>query len=186
MVTSYFKRRVLARFLRDQDGSASIEAVIIMPMVFWVYLAMFTFFQTYQEYYTNQKAAYTIGDMISRETLPMDTAYMDGVRDLLDYMTRSSGPTTVRITSAKYDQANKRFLLHWSRARGNLTDATQADVTSWTNRIPELEDGEYITITETWTSFSPPFNIGLPVQEVKNFVFTRPRYAPWVLYSDGA
>ena len=186
MVTSYFKRRVLARFLRDQDGSASIEAVIIMPMVFWVYLAMFTFFQTYQEYYTNQKAAYTIGDMISRETLPMDTAYMDGVRDLLDYMTRSSGPATVRITSAKYDQANKRFLLHWSRARGNLTDATQADVTSWTNRIPELEDGEYITITETWTSFSPSFNIGLPVQEAKNFVFTRPRYAPWVLYSDGA
>jgi len=32
-------------------------------------------------------------------------------------------------------------------------------------------------------SFFPPFNIGLPVQEVKNFVFTRPRYAPWVLYS---
>ena len=45
MVISYLKRRVLARFLRDQDGSASIEAVIMMPMVFWVYLAMFTFFQ---------------------------------------------------------------------------------------------------------------------------------------------
>ena len=69
MVISYLKRRVLARFLRDQDGSASIEAVIMMPMVFWVYLAMFTFFQTYQEYYTNQKAAYTIGDMISRDLL---------------------------------------------------------------------------------------------------------------------
>ena len=46
MVITYLKRRVLARFLRDQDGSASIEAVIMMPMVFWVYLAMFTFFQT--------------------------------------------------------------------------------------------------------------------------------------------
>jgi len=34
----------------------------------------------------------------------------------------------------------------WSRSGGNLNRiATQADVTGWTNRIPELEDGYNIT-----------------------------------------
>ena len=59
MIKLILSRLNIGRFGRDEKGSASIEAMIMIPMVFWVYLAMFAFFQTYQEYNANQKAAYT-------------------------------------------------------------------------------------------------------------------------------
>ena len=164
MIKLILSRLNIGRFGRDEKGSASIEAMIMIPMVFWVYLAMFAFFQTYQEYNANQKAAYTIGDMISRETLPLDANYLNGVQQLLDYMTRSSETASVRVTSLQYNLAEDRFYVHWSR-------------------IPIMPDGEFIVITETWTKYDPPFNVGLGAQDIENFVYTRPRYAPRVLYS---
>ncbi len=183
MFRTLLTSRKLRSFARNEDGSASLEAMIMMPLVFWVYMAMFAFFNTYQEYNVNQKAAYTIGDMISRETLPLDTKYMDGVQDLLDYMTHSSEVATVRVTSLKYDADNKRFHVDWSRTRGQVQPATNTDVAQWTTRIPALADDEYIVVTETLTKYDPPFNVGLGRREIENFVFTRPRYAPRVLYT---
>ena len=183
MIKLILSRLNIGRFGRDEKGSASIEAMIMIPMVFWVYLAMFAFFQTYQEYNANQKAAYTIGDMISRETLPLDVNYLNGVQQLLDYMTRSSETASVRVTSLQYNLAEDRFYVHWSRSRGLRPPVTDADVSTWTSRIPIMPDGEFIVITETWTKYDPPFNVGLGAQDIENFVYTRPRYAPRVLYS---
>ena len=182
MLKFLIKRFATGEFRRDETGSVSLEAIIMMPLVFWTYLAMFSFFNTYQEYNVNQKAAYTIGDMISRETLPIDSAYLDGVQDLLDYLTHSRTDAAVRITSLRYDKEDLRFYVHWSRARGGKQPVTNADVANWTNRVPTLTDGEYIVITETWTDYAIPFNVGLPDQNIANFVYTRPRYAPRVLY----
>ncbi|SFS68566.1 hypothetical protein SAMN04488040_1544 [Sulfitobacter marinus] len=175
----------LRRFAAQDDGSVSLEAMILMPMVLWVWAAMFSVFETYEEYSLNQKAAYTIGDMISRETLPIDGDYLDGAHDLLDYITQSQGASAVRISSLQYDRRQGRFYVHWSRARGALSAATNTDVAGWTDRLPSIPDNEYIVVTETMTTFTPPFNIGLGSPEITNFVFTRPRYAPRVLYTGG-
>mgnify|MGYP005990618357 FL=1 len=173
----------LRRFARQDDGSVSLEALILTPLVLWIYAAMFSIFETYEEYSLNQKAAYTIGDMISRETLPIDGDYLDGAHDLLDYVTQSEGPSTLRVTSLQYDKRQNRFYVHWSRARGAEPAVTNADVAAWTDRLPSIPDDEYIVVTETMTKFTPPFNIGIGQPEIMNFVFTRPRYAPRVLFS---
>jgi Flp pilus assembly protein TadG len=177
------KRLGLRNFAHKEEGSVSLEVLIMMPVVFWVYAAMFTIFQTYQEYHVNQQAAYTIGDMISRETLPLDADYLDGVQELLNYMTNSKSSATVRVTSLQYDETTERFYLHWSRARGSQQAATNAEVADWTNRLPTMPDAEYIIVTETSTQYTPPFNIGLGEPNIQNFVFTRARYAPRVLYT---
>lgn len=182
MLKCLIKRFAAGEFRRDETGSVSLEAIIMMPLVFWTYLAMFSFFDAYQEYNVNQKAAYTISDMISRETLPLDAAYLDGVQELLDYLTHSTTDAKVRVTSLRYNKDDLRFYVHWSRARGGQQPVTDSEVAAWTSRIPELTDGEYIVITETWTDYTTPFSVGLPDQLIENFVFTRPRYAPRVLY----
>jgi hypothetical protein len=153
----------LRRFASHEDGSVSLEALILMPLVLWVYAAMFSIFETYEEY--------SLSD------------YLGGAHDLLDYITQSQGPSTLRVSSLQYDKKQNRFYVHWSRARGADSAVTDADVASWTNRLPSIPDDEYIVVTETTTTFTPPFNIGLGQPEIKNFVFTRPRYAPRVLYT---
>ncbi|MCX8224499.1 MAG: hypothetical protein OTI35_00380 [Sulfitobacter sp.] len=182
MFVNFIKSFGMRKFARQDEGSVSLEAMILMPMVFWVFAAMFSIFETYKELSLNQKAAYTIGDMISRETVPIDTEYLDGAQHLLNYITNSQEQSDLRVTSLKFNDADNRFYVDWSRSRGSVLPATDSDVATWTDRLPSIPNDEYIVVTETMTTFSPPFNIGLGTPNIENFVFTRARYAPRVLF----
>ncbi|UYV38639.1 hypothetical protein N4R57_06200 [Rhodobacteraceae bacterium D3-12] len=48
-----------------------------------------------------------------------------------------------------------------------------------------MVDEERIILVETWTDYNAPFNVGLNGQTISTFVFTRPRFAPQLLF-DGA
>lgn len=179
-----YLRQTLADFRSEERGSIAVEAVIILPMLFWTYLALFSTFHAYRTYAVNQKAAYTIGDMISRETNPLDTTYLDGTRELLMYLTNGApGDTAVRVTIVRYDADTDTYLRDWSQAKGYATAATSEEVADWHDRLPVLPDNERIIVVETYLQYDPPFDTGLAQREVRNFVFTKPRYAPQVLWS---
>ena len=56
-------------FARREDGVIALEAMIMMPLLFWTFLALFSIFDTFRIYAANQKAAFTVSDAISRETI---------------------------------------------------------------------------------------------------------------------
>lgn len=179
-----FLSRKLAGFKSEERGSIAVEAVIILPMLFWTYLALYATFHSYRTYAVNQKAAYTIGDMISRETNPIDAAYLDGTRSLLMYLTNGrSDDTSVRVTIVRYDADSETYLREWSQAKGYATSATDEEVAGWDARLPVMSDNERIIVVETYLQYDPPFDTGLAQREVRNFVFTKPRYAPQVLWA---
>ena len=172
-------------FKKEERGSIAVEAVIILPMMFWTYLALFATFHAYRTYSVNQKAAYTIGDMVSRETNPVDPSYMEGALDLMQYLTSAApSETSIRMTSVQYDEENDKYEHQWSESRGYMSAATPSEVEGWDNLLPVMPDNEFIMVVETFILYDPPFNTGLAQREVHNFVFTRPRYAPRVLWSD--
>ena len=41
-------RRRLARFSSDQTGSTTVEAVLILPLLLWAYVAMFVYFDAFK------------------------------------------------------------------------------------------------------------------------------------------
>ena len=86
-------RRILNRFSRDDSGSVAMEAMIVLPAMFWAFLVCFSIFDTFRMYNINQKAAYTVGDAISRETVPLDSAYLSGMRQMFEYLASSPGQT---------------------------------------------------------------------------------------------
>lgn len=178
----------LRKFQKDEDGTIAIELVLIIPALFWAYLAMFAIFDAYRQYSVNQKVAYTLGDMVSRETTPIDDAYMDGSRDLLKFLTNAQqiGDVSVRISSLKYNETDDIYELDWSEKRGWVAALTADQVKEWHDRLPVMTDNDHITVVETWVKYDPPFDTGLSEREIKNFVFTRPRYAPRVLFDDGS
>ncbi len=181
-----FLRRMVNGFARDERGSIAVEAVLILPMMFWVYLAIFSSFHAYRTYTVNQKAAYTIGDMVSRETNPIDDDYLAGTRSLLTYLTAAPlADVSVRLTSVRYDAAADQYEREWSQAEGFMDAATAGDVRSWAAELPTLPDGERVMVVETRHKYEPPFDVGFNERDVDNFVFTRPRYAPCVLWHTG-
>ncbi|MFG6498718.1 TadE/TadG family type IV pilus assembly protein [Sulfitobacter sp. 1A13191] len=178
-------RSLLVRFKGREDGSIAVETVIMLPLMFWAYLAMYSTFDTFRMYNLNQTAAYTVGDAISRETQAIDADYLRGMQQLFEYLTRGTGQTALRVSSIWYDQANDRYHADWSQVRGTVQPLTSDDVRDWHDKLPVMPDNERVTLVETWRDFEPLFKTGLERRDIHNFVFTRPRYAPRTVWSDG-
>ncbi len=176
--------RHLRRFVQDESAVVAVEAIVMLPMMFWGYVAMFTFFDAYRQTSINVKAAYTISDNISRETLAINPAYMSGSHALLELLTRSAGPAKLRVTVARYDDVEKKYKRDWSKAQGGATALTSAQVEALNTKLPVMVHNERVIIVETWSTYAPPFRVGLEQQDLYNFVFTRPRFAPQLVWSD--
>jgi len=178
-------RHFLKRFCKDETGSLAVETVVMLPVLFWAYLTMFTIFDVYRQHAINTKAAYTIGDLVSRETTPLDSSYLTGVREMLAYLTSNqTEDVSVRITSVRYDESAKNYERDWSEEKGWNSRLTAAQVEALKDNLPIMPDNERVIIVETFVKYEPPFQVGLNAREIQNFVFTRPRYAPQVLWSD--
>ena len=177
-------RMLLARFARREDGTIALEAAIILPMMFWAFLAVFSIFSTYRTYTINQKAAFTIGDAISRETKPIDGEYLTGALGMFEYLSQSQGNSSIRVTSLVYDADTDEFARDWSKTRGYSSELSNQSVRDWTTKLPAMVHNERMIIVETFATYDPPFRTGLEQREITNFIFTRPRYAPQVLWTD--
>jgi len=174
----------LARFARGSQGSVSVEFVLIMPLLFWAYMASYVFFDGFRQSTIDLKAAYTIGDLVSRETEAITPAYVDSMYSLLGVLTRSSSPTTLRLSVVRWDQADNRYYVDWSQARGTgVLPMDNTSVLDVADKLPYMPDNERVILVETTNSFVPLFNVGLANISLDNFVFTRPRFAPQVVFA---
>ena len=180
--TSVIKSRVRA-FWGDTDASVTVEFICAVPMLFWALAASFVFFDGFRQSAINLKAAYTIGDMISRETAAVNDDYMDSVYALHRLLTHATSSTTLRVSVVRWDEDDNRFYEDWSESRGAIDPLTTAEVLLLTDKLPTMPDSERVILVETTNSFTPTFqNVGLEAMSFDNFVFTRPRFAPQVAW----
>ncbi len=178
-------RRARARlrlFRGEQSGTVTIEAVIMLPILFWAFCALYTFFDAYRYTSIAHKTAYTISDAISRETNPIDDAYLDGQHELMSFLTRSSNTHRLRVTIVRFDADEDEYLTEWSEVRGPVTPHPEGDASALADQLPTMVDEERLIIVETWSDYEAPFRIGLDDTAIQTFVFTRPRFAPQVLF----
>jgi hypothetical protein len=169
-------------FMRREDGTVAVEAMLVMPVMFWAYLSMFAIHDAFRMYGVHQKAAYSIGDAISRETVPIDDAYLDGTRDLFEYLAHSQGNTNMRVSQIWFDANADEYKMDWSEVRGGISPLTNGEVRNWHTKLPIMPGNERVVLLETWSAYDPPFETGLTVDEIRTYVFTRPRYAPVVCF----
>ena len=179
-------RQYLRAFRDEERGSIAVETILILPVLFWAYLSMFAIFDAYRQHAINQKAAFTLGDIISRETTPIDNAYLTGTREMLAYLTANPvNDVAVRVTSVRYDANYEIYKRDWSQELGWMSPLSNTAVQALKDDLPVMPHNERVVVVETFVKYNPPFKTGLQEREIRNFVFTRPRYAPRVLWSDG-
>lgn len=152
-------RFALDRFLRDERGSLTIEAVIMVPILVWVLVATLVFFQAFHAQSLNVKVTYTIGDILSREDAPITPKYIDSMYRLQGAMTGSSEPRKLRITAVTYRGSDKTYRVVWSQVRGTgvtaHSDASLARIAGAS--LPVMADGQVTILTETWLDHKPLF-----------------------------
>ncbi|WP_322866547.1 TadE/TadG family type IV pilus assembly protein [Aquicoccus sp. G2-2] len=178
-------RARLATFADDSRGSVTIEAVIMLPILIWAYCATFVYFDAYRQTAINEKATYTIADMFSRDTMPVNDAYLDGAYSMLNFLTRSNSDRKLRVSVIRYDADEDEYHLQWSKARGPVGPIADGSK-NWRAILPTMSDEEILIYVETWTDYDAPFNVGLNDEVTAVKVFTRPRFAPQVLFDNNA
>jgi hypothetical protein len=184
-----FRRTVrkLSHFLRDTQASLTVEAVIVMPLLFWAFGASFVFFDVFRENSVNEKAGYTIADMLSRETGFIDPGYMDNTLTLLATLTgKPASDIGVRVSVIRWDEEDSLYDLRWSQARGNAAPLDEDVVENWEEVLPVMVDEEQIILVQTFIRYDPAVRIGLGDRTLETFIYTRPRFAPQLVWNDEA
>lgn len=184
MTIKLLKSRFKA-FCHDTSGNITVEFALAMPILFWTFMASYVFFDGYRQSANNLKAAYTISDLISRETLAINDDYIDSMYNLLSMMTRSGSTTQMRISVIRWDEDDNKYYLDWTANRGFASDMSDASLSDVANKLPVMPNNERVILVETNNVFVPLFNVKLDNINLENFVFSRPRFASKVVWDDG-
>jgi hypothetical protein len=171
-----------ALFGSDTRGSMPTEGVMAFSFLVWWYIASFQFFDAYRQKNTNLKAAYTIADMVSRQTDYVDRNYIYGLNTVFDYLTFSNKPTWIRVTTINWDGNSNSFKVKWScqTGTGHLPH-TDATINARASQIPTMPVGDEVILVETFMAYEPIFSVGLNAMVYNTFITTRPRWnqVPW-------
>lgn len=170
--------RALRRFGRDGAGAISTEAVLVMPVLLWVFMAMFVYWDAYRVQNGHIKASYTVSDMISRENTAINTAYIFGMHEIYRYLSMTDEATLMRVSSVQYRISDNSYRVLWSRttSSGRAPAHTTATMAAQRDRLPKMADSHTTLVVETWRDFTPVLSVGLPQRTFYQFTAVRPRF----------
>lgn len=177
----------LRTFAADQRGSLTIEFVIWVPVLaFWMVFSIVMF-----DAYTNQnratKAAYTISDILSRETEALDSARLEQLYALQDRLLPRAGPyRALRITNIRCNidpdapEDGCDFEILWSvrRAEAGMEgyEAIDDPADLPLAMIPLMRDRDELLLVDLGVHFQPVAGVGIDARWWDVRVITRTRY----------
>ena len=118
-------RSLLLQFAKEARGSASVELVIILPMLLWALAATVVFYDGFRTRYHAQMAAQTVADIMSRETDLFTADYVEGINAVFDFLVDARVPTRLRVSSVIWDSENQRNRLQWSYGTRDISALPQ-------------------------------------------------------------
>jgi len=183
-------RHAVRRFARNESASLSVEAVLVLPLLLWGFLAIFVFFDAFRVKNLALKANYAISDLLSRETSVIDMDYIRGSERLYEFLTRVQTDAWLRVTvvhcTADCAEPERTLERDWSRATDDVPNLTNADIMNhYEPIIPWIPAGERVIMVESSLLYTPPFSkaiTGLGARSLTNVVMTRPRFAPQLCF----
>ncbi len=179
--------RLVTKFLKDTQAAIALEAVIITPILAWLFVGSFVFFDAFRSYNSSVKASYAIADAISRYGDDQDDVLyesdIEGLADVFDHITRGVEGSEIRVTEVWRRQSG--YEVEWSEGTGTMRDLNTNDIPAMQQYLPPMVVGEAIIYVETFLPYRPAFNVGLSELEFTNNAVTRPRFAGFIRYEDG-
>lgn len=171
------------KFLSDENGSMSLETVLVFPLLLWAFAATFLFWDLFHAKAITQRAAYTIADALSRETDPVDDTYINGMDNVHAYLIQGSHATRLRISAITWDEDDAEFKVSWSQTPDTDWSAhTNATLNALDTQIPVMAAGDCAILVEAQVRFVPFMNVGIPPLVLDSFIVTRPRFGPQLIW----
>lgn len=181
-------QRRIRDFRDGAEGSMSVEAVLIIPLLLWAYVAMFVYFDAFRARNEAEKASFVISDALTRVTEGVDENYIDGMQKTFDFLNNHDDDSKLRVTEVQWietdaDSGAGQYEVTWSYSTESaLPKLTNADLVGLKSKIPNLVHGERLVIVETKSKWEPLFQVGLDRRDFEFFVPSSPRFASKVAW----
>ncbi|WP_173088994.1 TadE/TadG family type IV pilus assembly protein [Devosia sp. 1635] len=171
---------MIPRFLDDNHGVAATEFALILPLLLALLLGTITIFDLFRMAQRTQKATFTIGDILSRQSA-IDDSIIEEMQDLLENTIDAAGDSNVRVSSIS--MTGGALVLDWSKPQ--QTNGTAADRDIPYSVIPDMADGDSVILVE---SFVPHVAIvsGFGIDELtyENHSVHRPRFVGRIAFQE--
>ena len=169
------------RSLRRTDGAVSVEAVLILPPLFVLFLVCFNFINAYRMQTNITRASYVVGDLLSRQIHIVRDKDVEGLRNVFAYVTSTGADTDIRVSEVLHrvdaELGIDRYEVVWSEATGAMSDMTTANLQDRLDALPSLSPNERVTVLEGSVLYAPTFHIGIAPYRMTSFTVTSQRYA---------
>lgn len=163
----------IRRFARNERAAVALETVLMTPMLVWVFVGTFVFFDAYRVYNTSVKTTYMVADILSRESNWVFPADIQGLANVSNTIIRGSNEVEMRATQIGMVGGN--YSIDWSWGVNGASRLFNANLDAIEDRLPLMGDGERVILVETFVDYRAPFNVGLTVARFDNFTLVRPR-----------
>ncbi|MEM9898119.1 MAG: TadE/TadG family type IV pilus assembly protein [Pseudomonadota bacterium] len=169
--------KLLSRFRTDQQGSFSVETVIIFPLLAWVLVFVLVAWDGYKLKGAATNATYTIGDLISRQS-SVDEDFIKGMERIFTRISQRADATDIRVTVVMLRaRQNQDPVLEvvWSDSTGTLEEHTTVD--TFRDKVPLMAPGSSLIYVETTASWTPPLRLqAFEGHKFTTNAFFSPRY----------
>ena len=177
------------RFLRPDLGAASVEAVLVAPMLFVAGCEMVDVFIGFRMNGLSYRAAYAVADSVSRigEDERLDQGQLDDLHDLFRFLVKSDGLTSIRVTVVALDTDEVTGKPYTWIKRSEVAGPQFSRVTKLKeiqDHIPLLGLADEVIITETFAQWEPAY-IDIGTRDFHETIVARPRFTQSVEWDDG-
>ena len=165
-------KTLFSRWRRDERGASAIEFALLAPILLVVLIGTVTLFDMFRNAQNVEKATFTVGDILSRQTTVSQTQ-LTGLLSLVKHMVGTADDGGLRVSSIS--KASGTLKLDWSKVVGNAVIVTGQAIPY--DLVPDMADGDSVLLTESFVphgAFAQGF--GLDNITFKNRSVHRPRF----------
>lgn len=155
----------LRRFRDDRSGIIALEAIVLLPLMMFTFIMLFTFFHMYRAVNDHVKATFAVADLVSRENQPVQAGMITGMREVLRVASGAGNdPVWMRVSSFYYHGQDERFRLAGSPGSrstniSRIEPLNDATVYTIEDRLPMAAPGDGLILVEAWRDYTPPFTL---------------------------
>lgn len=179
--------KLLTSLRRRQDGSATVEALLVVPMIVGAMTMAYTIHGLYRATAVETKANYAIADAVSRERRPITPEFFDTLYQLHRFVGHVELGSAVRLSVVDWNPEDNAYRIRWSREKSTLAAALpELNPESVAKVAPSLADYETVILMESFKEYTPFSDIGVDPAVYQTRTVTRPRFSPQVCWQEGS
>lgn len=161
---------------KDERGASIVEFALLVPVLLVLLIGTVTLFDLFRNLQSVEKATFTVGDMMSRQT-EMNQATLDRMLSLMRHMVPTASDGGLRVSSIAKEEG--MMVVQWSASVGDAVPIT----TLPSSVVPDVAEGDSVLLTESFVphrAFSGAFGFGAVTFEARSA--HRPRFLAQIVF----